>query len=113
MKKMNGSSDMPEKLQSKVTDLAKEVTRLKEKLSIGRKERGELEKTRQAMLYLLEDLNESNVNIQRAKQEWEQTFDAVTDPIFIHDKQGCVIRANSAYAKQAGMSFDEIIGTPY
>jgi len=73
----------------------------------------EAEEARRAMLLMLEDLNESTANIERVKNEWEQTFDAVTDPIFSHDEDFHIIRANRAYAEHAGMSIQEIIGKPY
>ena len=33
-----------------------------------------------AMLFLLEDLNETSEAISRAKKQWDATFDAITDP---------------------------------
>lgn len=49
----------------------------------------------------------------QSKKEWEKTFDAISDPIFIHDKELKVIRANKAYQEASGMSFGEIIGKLY
>ncbi|MDX8403728.1 MAG: PAS domain S-box protein, partial [Mariprofundaceae bacterium] len=71
------------------------------------------EETRQAMLFMLEDLNESRANIEQAKIEWEQTFDAVTDPIFSYDENFHIVRANRAYAECAGMRIQDVIGKPY
>ncbi|MDQ6982506.1 MAG: HD domain-containing phosphohydrolase, partial [Mariprofundus sp.] len=71
------------------------------------------EENRQAMLYMLEDVNESKSHIERIKQEWVSTFDAVTQPIFLHDRQGRITRANRAYAEKAGMAVEEVIGKPY
>ncbi len=51
--------------------------------------------------------------IERAKKEWEATFDAITDPLFIHDSEFKLVRANSAYQVMAGMEFEEFIGRPY
>jgi len=73
----------------------------------------EAEQDRRAMLFMLEDLNESSASIIRAKKEWEQTFDAVTNPIFVHDKKGYIVRANKAYAARVGKTFKEITGKPY
>ncbi|MDQ7000611.1 MAG: PAS domain S-box protein [Mariprofundus sp.] len=73
----------------------------------------EAEQARSSMLLMLEDLNESTANIERAKTEWEQTFDAVTDPVFSHDEYFQIIRANRAYAEHAGMSVQDVIGKPY
>jgi len=71
------------------------------------------QETRQSMLFMLEDLNESRARIEKAKQDWEQTFDAVTDPILLHDPVGNIVRANRAYAGCAGLPMQEIIGLPY
>jgi len=73
----------------------------------------EAEAARQAMLLMLEELNASTSMIEQSRREWEQTFDAVTDPIFLHDRDGRVVRANHAYMEKVGKSFDAIIGTPY
>ena len=48
--------------------------------------------------------------ILRAKQEWECTFDAVTDLIFIIDRDQTIIRANRAMAKRCGLTAQEIVG---
>lgn len=51
--------------------------------------------------------------IERAKKEWEESFDAVSDPLFIHDREFKVLRCNRAYAHAAGMTYQEIIGKRY
>ena len=51
--------------------------------------------------------------IIKAKKEWEDTFDAITELIFIHDIDGRIIRANRAYEQIAGMSLAELVGRPY
>jgi len=71
------------------------------------------EKARQAMLFMLEDMNESNAKIAQAKKDWMATFDALTDPVFLHDKAFRVVRANRAYAEEAGMHVEACIGRPY
>jgi len=48
--------------------------------------------------------------ILRAKQEWEQTFDAVSDLIFIVDDDLNIIRANRAMAERCGLSAKELVG---
>lgn len=62
---------------------------------------------------LEERIEERTGELKRAKKEWEVTFDAILDPIFIHDKEFRVIRANRAYQEASGMSFGEIIGKLY
>jgi len=70
----------------------------------------EVEKSRQSMLFMLEDLNASKDQIERGKKEWEATFDAVKHPIFLHDSEGKIVRANRVYAKKAGMPLAQCIG---
>lgn len=60
-----------------------------------------------------EALKKSFANIERAKKEWEATFDGITDPLFIHDKDFKIVRTNRAYADAAGIDFKEIVGKPY
>jgi len=59
------------------------------------------------------EIREQYKLIERAKKEWEDTFDSISDPLFVHDADFRVIRANSAYAGAAGMPFKELIGKPY
>lgn len=70
------------------------------------------DKSRQALLAMLEDLEESRRKIEHARKEWSDAFDAVRDPIFLHDKDFRILRANLAYAEAAGMDIKEIIGKP-
>ncbi|MEW6648003.1 MAG: PAS domain S-box protein [Pseudomonadota bacterium] len=51
--------------------------------------------------------------IEHAHHEWMDAFDAVSDPIFLHDEAGRVMRANRAYADCAGVDFADIIGRYY
>lgn len=45
-----------------------------------------------------------------AKREWEQTFDAVSDLIFIVDRDHTVVRVNRAMAERCGVSTRDLIG---
>lgn len=71
------------------------------------------EAERKAMLYLLEDLDETYDTVSKGKKEWEATFDAIPDAIVIHDKDYKIVRCNSMYSRAANMAFDDIIGKPY
>ena len=46
----------------------------------------------------------------RAKDEWERTFDSVSDSIAIIDRQHHIIRVNKALAAQAGLEPRECVG---
>lgn len=48
--------------------------------------------------------------IVRAKQEWESTFDSVTDLIAVLDKHHKVVRVNQAMAKQLGVMPEQAVG---
>ncbi|NPV75185.1 MAG: response regulator [Anaerolineae bacterium] len=48
--------------------------------------------------------------ISRAKREWEVTFDAISDPIFLVDSSGKIIRCNQAAARILETTFQELIG---
>jgi PAS domain S-box-containing protein len=47
--------------------------------------------------------------IEKAKKEWQGTFDTITDVITIHDKDFNIIRANKAATEKLGLSFQEIL----
>lgn len=51
--------------------------------------------------------------LKKSRKEWESTFDAISDPIFIHDKEFRIVKANRAYQEAVGIPFQEIIGKPY
>jgi PAS domain S-box-containing protein/putative nucleotidyltransferase with HDIG domain len=68
---------------------------------------------RNALLFMLEDLEETRNKIEQAHQQWMVALDVVSDPIFLHDKEFRVLRANRAYATRAGLPFTEFIGKPY
>ncbi|MFA7382773.1 MAG: EAL domain-containing protein [Desulfurivibrionaceae bacterium] len=51
--------------------------------------------------------------VAQAKKEWENTFDSISDLVFLHDAQFRVIRCNKAYVEVAGLPLEEIIGHPY
>ncbi len=68
---------------------------------------------RLALLAMLEDLQASRAQIERARKEWADAFDAVRDPIFLHDKDFRLVRANRAYAEAAGTDIKDVIGKFY
>ena len=48
--------------------------------------------------------------IRQAYEQWEYTFDSISDPISIHDEEFRVIRANRAFAETLGMKDQEFLG---
>ncbi len=102
-----------ETLKEELEKKESELLSLRAELKDVRARTSDLEDSRRAMLYMLEDLNESAVKIAKGKQEWEATFDSISDPVFIHDSEFNIIRANRAYASAAKMSLSDIIGRRY
>ncbi len=63
----------------------------------------------QANAGLEEKVRERTEQISRAKQEWERTFDAISEPIALLD--GYLIRrSNQAYARRVGVSVKDLPG---
>ena len=58
----------------------------------------ELEESRRTLTTLLRDLETKEGRIEHIHQSWVAVFDAIVDPIFMHDRQGRIVRANRAYA---------------
>ena len=48
--------------------------------------------------------------VGRANQEWEQTFNAISDLVMVLDEQHRILRANRAMAEALGMTEQEIMG---
>lgn len=51
--------------------------------------------------------------IEQARQGWAQTVDALAQPIFIHDENDSIVRANRAYARRAGLPVKNVVGKIY
>jgi two-component system NtrC family sensor kinase len=49
-------------------------------------------------------------SIRRGKREWEQTFDAIGDPIAVFDSRGELLRGNTALAAHLGRAVTELRG---
>lgn len=73
----------------------------------------ELLRVNKALRESEEKLKRELDNSTRAKREWEVTFDAISSPVFIHDREFRIMRANRAYCEAAGMTYKEFIGKPY
>ncbi|HBG46494.1 MAG TPA: hypothetical protein DDW94_05830 [Deltaproteobacteria bacterium] len=98
---------------ARIDDPLAEIERLKEEIEKANEREREFERTRRAMLYLLEDNNEYAEGLLKSKKEWETTFDSILEPILIHDEDMRILKCNRAYKLLAGMPFKEIIGKRY
>ena len=59
---------------------------------------------------LIGELEEMVALISRAQREWTETFDAITDVIFLSDLNFTITRVNRATEKMLGMPIREILG---
>jgi two-component system, NtrC family, sensor kinase len=50
-------------------------------------------------------------SVRKGKQEWERTFDAISDPIAVFDDQGRLLRGNTALAALLDLPVTEIRGS--
>ena len=73
----------------------------------------ELEEGRRTLASVLRDLETKDGRIEHIHQSWVALFDAIVDPIFMHDREGRIMRANRAYAEAAGMDIKDVIGQLY
>lgn len=66
-----------------------------------------------SVVSLIQDITERKMAVEairQAKEDWEQTFDAMPDMIAIIDKQHRIRRANKAMAERIGKPPEECIG---
>ncbi|MFA7619726.1 MAG: PAS domain S-box protein [Thiohalomonadaceae bacterium] len=61
----------------------------------------------------LTELEASRRREALAYRDWHDAFDAITDPIFIHDREGRLVHANPAYLARAGRTAESVLGLPY
>lgn len=73
----------------------------------------ELDESRATLSSQLRALATREELIEHIHHGWVEIFDAIVDPIFMHDRQGRILRANRAYAEMAGMDIRQVIGRPY
>ncbi|MDH3354056.1 MAG: PAS domain S-box protein, partial [Chromatiales bacterium] len=59
------------------------------------------------------DLANISDKIIQSHREWVDAFDSIHAPIFLHDADGLITRANQAYADHAEMEVRDLIGKPY
>jgi PAS domain S-box-containing protein len=51
--------------------------------------------------------------VERAKRDWEETFDAMQDPVVLIDRGHRIVRANRAFASLVQMPFPQLVGQSY
>lgn len=62
---------------------------------------------------LEERVLERTEELALSEQQWSDAFDAVHDPIFLHDKDGYILKANRAYIEIAEIGIEQVVGQRY
>lgn len=65
------------------------------------------------VLVLLERVEHQRDQLQQVRERWTEAFDAIKDPIMLHDAERRIVRCNLAYAKKAGLDVKQVVGKPY
>lgn len=86
--------------------------KLRQAMELASKAR-KLEGSNSALLAILEEIEFNRRQLERAHRQWEDAFDAMGDPIFMHDKEFRILRANLAYAAHSGVPIKEVVGKVY
>lgn len=94
----------------KVEDPNIEIAGLKAEIEKYKDRERDLEDSRRAMLYMLEDINETTSNLEKAKNEWEDTFNAIEEPVMILNTDFKIVKANRSTAEKLGIPQSEISG---
>ncbi|HJW87328.1 MAG TPA: HD domain-containing phosphohydrolase [Candidatus Brocadiaceae bacterium] len=102
-----------ENLETRIHRLKAAIEKKDAKFQKAREQIRNLEDTRKAMFNLVGEMEKAVSVAQNAKNEWQITFDSISSPLFIHDKEYKIVKANRAYQAAAGMPFTAIIGKPY
>jgi PAS domain S-box-containing protein len=63
-----------------------------------------------ALLNMLEDINQTKEALNLASLQWESTFNAINDSVFIMENDGKILQCNRATLDLLGKPQDEIIG---
>lgn len=102
-----------ENLETRIHRLKAAIVKKDAKFQKAREQIRNLEDTRKAMFHLMGEMEKAVSVAQSAKNEWQITFDSISIPLFIHDKEFKIVKANRAYQEASGMPFPTIIGKPY
>lgn len=77
----------------------------------------ELQQQNRLILTFNESLEEQvalrTQELEVSERQWRDAFDAVRSPIFLHDKDGLLIKANQAYLQACNRSFANVCDKPY
>jgi PAS domain S-box-containing protein len=81
------------------------------------KRKDELRELGESFNSMMRELNESTtenkqlfIKVKQGRDEWNMTFDAITDPITIHDKDFRVLRGNNAFFTKFNIKKEQLRG---
>jgi len=61
---------------------------------------------------LLGQKQETEKTLSLAEKEWETTFDSFSDPTFVVNKEGNIVRCNHAFVDRLNSTYSKVIGRP-
>jgi len=73
---------------------------------------GDLQRANQELQKDNDERRQIEALISQGKKDWEATFDAISDLIFLTDEQDRIARCNLAAAKSLQKTYQELIGQP-
>jgi PAS domain S-box-containing protein len=75
-----------------------------------RERTAEIEKKSVELRLELSERKRVEVDLVKAKEDWERTFDAITDPIMLLDNEFNITKVNRAMARKMGLTPSEAVG---
>jgi PAS domain S-box-containing protein len=103
-----------EELEQKKVDLQfknSEIKKINDSLEAQVEYRtGKLTKSNKKLLDEIITRKKGEDRLRRSKEEWEKTFDAISDIITIQDKDMRIIRGNQAARAFSGLEEDQLVG---
>lgn len=101
---MNSASEVKEELENLLLDLTVDKAHFASNLS------GEIGSR---LLELVKKVQQRDELVNNDEDVWLNALDSIPDPIFIHDAEYRIIRANRSYRDKTGLGLQEIIGKVY
>ena len=111
---LKARNDLEKTALERTAELKRANELLKKEVGTRRQAEEQLRKSHNQLEHLVDErtaaLKATNARLLQAKSEWERTFDAVPDLIFILDAQYRIIRANKVVLNKLGLNWSDVIG---
>ncbi len=106
--------DLENTVKERTAELKRTNELLKKEVGIRQEAEQQLRKSHTQLENLVDErtaaLKGTNARLLQAKNEWERTFDAVPDLIFLLDTDHRIIRANAVVLNRLGRTWSGVIG---